>query len=197
MAYATRFGANILTAARRLHDERSVAEAAGDSTHRYTSALLCKYQNQAIRDIIRELYLQYGNKLVTVLPEMIVESGDITLSSGLGNLPAECWVVLEAAKSDYSLYYTKIDQDVLKVKAARDPLLAPSGSKPAFYQIGLTIQVLPTSVTGPARAFYVRQPADVATDGSTEVPLANVWDGEIVRRMVEFGLADAKSSIAL
>lgn len=197
MAYSPRFGANILHAARKLHDNRAVAEASGDGTLRYSSAILCQYQNLAIRDIIREQYLQHQEKLIKVMPEMVIESADITLSSGLGTLPTDCWVVLEAAKSDYSIYYTKIDQDVLKVKASRDPLLAPSSSKPAFYQIGLQIQVLPTSVTGPARAFYVRQPADVATDAAGEVPLANVWDGEIVRRMVQYGLADAKSSIAV
>lgn len=197
MAYSTRFGANIMTAARRLHDARTAPESSADSTNRYTSDLLRQYQNTAIRDIIREQYLQFKNKLMQILPEMVFESADITLSSGLGTLPTDCWVVLEACKSDYSVYYTKIDQDVLKVKASRDVMLAPSASKPAFFQTGLSIQVLPTSVTGPAHAFYVRQPADVALDSTGEVPIANVWDGEIVRRMVEYGLADAKSSIAI
>lgn len=197
MAYSTRFGANILTAARRLHDERTAAESTGDSEKRYTSDLLRQYENMSIRDIVRENYLQFGPKLRMVMPEMVLESTDITLTSGNGTLPLDCWIVLEAAKSDYSLYYTKIDQDVLKVRAVRDPLLAFSASKPAFYQIGLSMQVLPTTVTGPARAFYVKTPVDVLLDATGEVPLANVWDGEIVRKMVEYGLADAKSSIAI
>ena len=54
MAYSTRFGANILTAAQRLHDNRTVAESSGDGASRYTSDLLRRYQNTAIKDIIRD-----------------------------------------------------------------------------------------------------------------------------------------------
>jgi hypothetical protein len=200
MAYSTRFGANIITAARRLHDNRTYAESNSgtyDVGMRYSSDILRQYQNMAIKDIIRDLYQKFLDKVDHVIPEMISESADITLTAGLGDLPTGTWIVLEAAKSDYSLYYTKIDANPLKVRASRDPLLTPSASKPVFYQIGLKIQVLPTSVTGPAHTWSLMVPADTALDSAGEVQLATVWDGEIVRRMVDYGLQDAKSAVAI
>ena len=85
----------------------------------------------------------------------------------------------------------------MKIKTARDPMLTPTAGHPVFYQIGLTIQVLPTSVTGPARTWALMVPPDTALDAAGEVALAAVWDSEIVKRMVDYGLQDAKTSIAV
>jgi hypothetical protein len=197
MAYSTRFGANILTAARRLHDNRSVAESSGDGDSRYTSDLLRRYQNTAIKDVIRDLYTQYHDKVDQVIPEMVSESGNIALVAGLGTLQDGTWIVLEAAKSDYSLYYTKIDRNPMKIKTARDPMLTPTALHPVFYQIGLTIQVLPTTVTGPCHTWALMVPPDTLLDATGEVALASVWDSEIVKRMVDYGIQDAKTSIAV
>jgi hypothetical protein len=197
MAYSTRFGANILTAAQRLHDNRTVAESSGDGASRYTSDLLRRYQNTAIKDIIRDLYTQYHEKVDQVIPEMVSESGDIALVAGLGTLQAGTWIVLEAAKSDYTLYYNKIDRNPMKIKTGRDPMLTPTAGHPVFYQIGLTIQVLPTTVAGPAHTWALMVPPDTALDVAGEVALAAVWDSEIVKRMVDYGLQDAKTSIAV
>jgi len=197
MAYSTRFAANIITAARRLHDNRTVAEASGDGVLRYSSDLLRQYQNTAQKDIVRDLYQKYGDKVSSIIPEMVIESGNITLTTGLGTLPAGTWIVLETSSSDWATYYTKIDANPLKVRAGRDSLLTPSAGKPLFYQIGLTIQILPTSVAGPVHTWSLTVPVDTAVDAAGEVALATVWDAEIVRRMVDYGLQDAKSAVAI
>jgi hypothetical protein len=192
-----RFDANIVTAAKRLHDNRATAHLADESAMRYTEALLVAYQNQAIRDTIRDTYLQHGDRFDRIMPEMSSESTDVTLTSGVGNVPTDCWIVLEAAKSDYSIYYTRIDVNPLKVKANRDALMLPSNSRPVFYQAGRTIVVLPTTVTGPARLWYIQQPQDMTVANATDIPISPMWDGQIIERMVAFGLADAKSSVAI
>lgn len=198
MAYSPRFAANIITAARRLHDNRTVAESSGDGTLRYSSDLLRQYQNMAIRDLVKDLYLQHGANVDSVIPELVSESGDITLTNNAGNMPADGWIILEASKNDYTLYYEKIDTNPLKVKNNRDPLIQPTASRPYFYQVGKTLQVLPvTPNLGPARIWYLQTPADTALDSVGEVALLPVWDGEIVNRMFAFGIADAKTSLAL
>ena len=198
MAYSPRFGANIITAARRLHDYRAVAESSGDGALRYTSDLLRQYQNMAIKDLIRETYVAARDQVDKILPEMVSESADITLSGGgVGTLPTGVWIVLEAAKSDYSIYYQKIDQNPLKVRANRDALMVPSATKPFWYQIGTTIQILPTNVTGPIHVWALSVPPDTVLDTAGEIPISSAWDADIVRRMVEYGVQDAKSSIAI
>lgn len=199
MADVSRFDKNITTVGVRLHDNRVQADGdSGESTFRYSKTLLTKYENQAIRDTIRETYLKYGDKFDSVMPEMTSESTDITLATGVGTLPADCWIVLECAKNDYSWYAHRIKENNLKVKAGKDAMLpANVVTRPVFYQTGLTIVVLPTSITGPARIWYIQQPQDLAIGAGTVIPISPMWDGEIVERMVAMGLADAKSSIAV
>lgn len=197
-----RFDRNCILIANRLHDPRTAVS--GDpleSSMRYPIALLVKYQNFAIRDVIRDLYKQYGPKnFDKIMPEMQSESGDITLASGLGDFSVsqpDCWIVLEVSKNDYSWYATRIDMDTLKVKAGRDPMLTPSLTHPVFYQLGTKIQVLPTGITGPAHMWYIQQPVDMTVANSTDIPYSPAWDTEIIERAVAMGVSDAKSAIAL
>lgn len=194
-----RFDANIVTAGNRLHDNRTLATADPlETTLRYSATLLTKYQNAAIRATIRDAYLRDPENFALVMPEMIGISGTIALTSGVGTLPTDCWVVLEVSKSDYTWYAWRIRDNRLKVLAGRDGMIQPTATKPAFYQTATTIVVLPTSITGVnAVISYVKLLADMTINNSTDIPISTYWDEEIVERMVAMGNADAKSSIAL
>lgn len=194
----TRFDKNITTAAVRLHDNRVQAEGdPNESTLRYSKVILAKYENQAIRDTIKDAYLKYGDRFDLVMPEMTKESDNITLTSGVGTLPTDCWIVQECSKSDYSWYAQRLRLSPLKAKAGKDAMQPVSESKPRFYQTGTQIIVLPTTITGPAHIWYILQPQDLTPGGSTEISISPFWDGEIVERMIAMGIADAKSSIAI
>lgn len=194
-----RFDANIILAAKRLHDNRTAASSdPSESTFRYSQTLLTQYQNYAIRDMVKETYLKYGDKFDSVMPEMTSESGDIPITNGVGTVPTDCWIVLEASKSDYTLYSTKIVENNLKVKAGRDAMIQPTSTRPGFYQTGRTIVILPLTITGVNfRIWYIQQPADMVAGNTTEIPVSPMWDGEIVERMVAMGVADAKTSVAV
>jgi hypothetical protein len=194
----SRFDANIITAAIRLHDPRTTAHLdSNETTLRYSETALVKYQNVAIRDTIKDVYLNHTPDFDSIMPEMTSESADIAVNSGIIIVPSDCWIVLECAKSDYTWYARRIARNTMKVKAGRDALLIASASKPLFYQTGRTVVVLPLTITSVnARLWYIQQPSDMTAGNATDIPISPMWDGEIVERMVAMGTADAKSSIA-
>lgn len=198
---ATRFDANIVSAARRLHDRRTAAHLDSlETSLRYSETLLVSYQNRAIRDVIKETYQTAGDAFSAIMPEMIKVSPATNVTNGVITNPADAWIIMEIAKSDYSWYATRITHNILKVLAGRDAMLAPTVSKPAFYQTSTQTLIIPLSITGvQAVISYIPQPSDmVAGSGQTsDIPISPVWDGEIVDRMVAMGTADAKSSLAL
>lgn len=203
---ATRFDSNILMAARRLHDERSDATSGGDGNLRFTSALLVKYENQAIRDITKEQYLKFLDNFRSVMPEMVKLSAAITptyvASIGEAVVPTDCWIALEVAKSDLSLYYNYFTKDPLKVQVGRDPFVVPTTTKPFWTQETKTDGTRIVKTFGPTagdvKIYYVVQMTDmIAGAGQTvDIPLSPVWDGEIIERMVAFGLADSSHPLA-
>ena len=199
MADTSRFDKNITTAAVRLHDPRTMAVGdPAEASYRYSLALLSKYQNFAIRDTVREAYLKFGDGFEQVMPEMVNDYADVTITDGVGNLPLDAWIVLEVAKTDYSWYAWRVRENVLKVLCGRDAMLQPTLTKPAFYQTGLQIRLLPNTLSGlNVRLWYIRQPADITAGPAAVIPVSPMWDGEIVARMVQMGIADAKSSIAV
>jgi hypothetical protein len=172
-----RFAANILKAALRLHDQRTDPTALGDDGMRYSSALLSSYQNQAIRDLIKDTYASIGDKIDGLMPEIVSEVNGVVLTNGNGPLPSNVWLVLEAGADDYSWYGWKIQSNPLKVKTSRDALVTPTLLKPAWYQKGRYIQFLPTTRTGPVSVWAIENPADISLASTTDFNYVDIITG--------------------
>jgi len=156
------------------------------------------YQNTAIRDTIKDAYLKSGDAFGSVMPEMVKTAQDLVITAGVFNNPTDAWIILEVAAEDDGWYATRIVKNLLKVKAGRDAMLNPTAAHPAFYQTALTTVILPASITGEdAIISYIPQLDDMVAGDTLDIPLSPYWDGEIVERMVQMGLADAKSSVAI
>jgi hypothetical protein len=195
-----RFNANILTAAKRLHDRRTATSADPlESELRYSIALMTAYQNRAIKDIVQDVYLKYLDQMHLVMPEMLAVSAALTLTTGAVAAPTDCWIILECAKSDFTVYFHLLGTDArLLSLGGKHPHITPSATNPYFYQENVSgVRTLKTLglTTGDVKVFYVAVPADIAVDGASDIPLNPIWDGSIVNKMVEFGLRDAGSSI--
>jgi hypothetical protein len=195
-----RFDANVIAAARRLHDKRTDATSSGDTGMRYTSALLAAYQNNAIRDIVRDTYKALGPGIKTAMPEMLSLKEGAQPSSGIVSISTTTWMVLEVQNSAKTVrpFQPLGNADFLTVRSGFHPIIKPSATVPYFTQIGQKLYLL--GLTGSdVDIVAVRNHVDIVPGQSTgdDIQLAPMWDSEIIERMAAFGLADAKSSIAV
>ena len=87
----TQFNLNILSAARKLKDARTTADASSDTGKRYSSALLSDYQNRAVRDLLTETYAKLGADFGSAIPEYMKTSGALSLVSGSVAKPSDAW----------------------------------------------------------------------------------------------------------
>ena len=162
----TRFNNNILEAARRLKDKRTMPDASDDTGKRYTSAILSIYENRAVRDIVKENFKQLGPKFGTILPEFVKTSDAFVIpTSGLITKAADQWFFLELATSDGLVRFSRIEEDVLKVSGGLDKLVTPTYARPMFYEEGLFAKVRPPTSNGldnwTAVARYIVVPQDI------------------------------------
>jgi hypothetical protein len=157
----TRFNNVILAAARRLQDGRS---SAGSDGVRYTSALMAEYANRALREIGRGLWERYGEKVAEAAPELVKESGALTLSAaGVVALPADVLAVLEVAEADYGLTLFRVPQSrILSVKAGKDGAIVPSVTRPVWWIEGTDLHVLPVTYQETVVVRYVMEHTDIA-----------------------------------
>jgi hypothetical protein len=153
----TRFNTNIIVAAQRLKSPRTDATTTGDVTGaRYTSVLLSRYQNRAIREIILKKIEELGERFASVLPEYVATSGAITTpSSGIFTKNADVISFLELVSS--SIVFQRVSVDVLKIAMGQDYVYRDGGQ---FYEEGRQVKLIPatqTTVTGR----YVKQHIDI------------------------------------
>lgn len=131
----TNLNAIILAAARKLKDQRSSAGAGDDSGKRYVSALLTEYANRAVRDLIRELFEVYRERIGDVLPEYMKTSGTLSLTNGVVTPPPDLWYAMDLVKSDRTVKFHKLESEQVEtVWSGQDKLIVPSATRPVFWQ---------------------------------------------------------------
>lgn len=160
----TRFNTNIVTAARRLQNQRTTAAATGDDGGRYSSALLSDYQNRGIRNLLQELYAKLGMGFGDAIPEMMRNSNIIPMTAGRFTKPLDAYHVMELVRSDYSTKFYKLPDDrIEQVKAGRAPDITPTVNRPVFWEQGDIIYTLPASVSAwSVIARYIRVHQDIS-----------------------------------
>jgi hypothetical protein len=163
----TRFNSNILAAARRLKDERSSASPTDDTGHVFSSALLSEYENRSVRDVLKKVYDDLGEKAFgNVFPEYMLTSGALNLSAGALVKPADCWHVVDLVKSDLSVKFHKLkSSEIEDVRAAQNGVIVPSATRPVFWEEAASIYTLGL-VNATVIARYIKTHPDlvVSTD---------------------------------
>lgn len=155
-----RFNANILTAAARLQDRRTDPTSAGDAGMTFISSRLAGYQNEAIRDMVLEMYKSLGSKIVDVIPELVKESSVLTLVGGEVAKPSDAWMFLDLRTDDELIVFTKLTKEIGRVKAGKT-ILNPDDD-PVFWESDGKLFVLPVDYAGAeVLGYYVVTPEDI------------------------------------
>jgi len=159
----TKFNTNIINAARSLKDRRTNPSAAGDTGMRYTSALLAYYQNKAVRAFIAEQLAALGvTAFCEKFPELVKTSDVLTVASGKVAKPSDALWVLSVAKSDYTLWYDRVEEnDVVSVQTGRNAMVVPSASRPVFWDQAGYVNTLGLT-SGNIVCRYIVSPNDLA-----------------------------------
>jgi len=161
----SRFNANIIEAANRLQDARTDALASGDTNMRFTSAQLQRYQNRAVKDLVRDTFLQLGRKgFAELMPELVRESGVLTLASNEVALPSDAWHFLDlrgTGTSPNNQSFTFVDdKDVSKIRAGRD-LISPSSTRPVVFEKDGKLVTIGCGATATVQGRYIAIPDDI------------------------------------
>lgn len=190
-----RFNKNIIECSRLLSDERTDATAAGDTGKTYKSVVLSGYQNRAIRQLIRETYYPDGInpnplKMQTDLPEYVREATGTLSSGGLGKAE-DVWQVMEMVTVGGVVFH-KLVSDILRIKVGADRNRVPSANNPYFYEEGRGVRTLGVT-SGDVLMRVIMQHQDIApanTGDVADLTIADIHDVYIVRKMLEFAMAD-------
>jgi hypothetical protein len=201
----TRFNNNILQMSRRLNDPRTDASSSGDTGAVYTSAILAGYQNQAIRNLIKDQFLKVGELgIAAVFPELVRLSSALTLTTsgtqGSVAVPSDCWLVITLRNSGATKEFRKVIDihDLNRMVTGEHAFLNPTAARPYFFELSGSIYTRGI-YSGDVVAIYLQSPADVVVTtgaGGTDISLNAIWDGEIVDRAVAIAVADMKHAIA-
>lgn len=190
----TKLNAIILAAARLLKTPRTDPTA---DVNPYTSALLTEYANRAIRDLLLDNFIKLGiDAFSEAFPEYMKTTGAaLVLTSGKTSKPTDAFQVVNLYNT---VNFLRLEQkDVVEVKLGVHPIIIPSAVMPVFYQEGEDIYTLGLT-TGSVYARYIEVPADatpVTGTGGTDIKLNNYWHSEVISRIVNMGLADAKKAV--
>lgn len=158
----TKLNSLIVEAARRLKDQRSTAASSDDTGKVYNSAVLTGYANRAVRELLRELFEQYGEKFGDLVPEYMRTSSALTLAAGVTAQPADAWFVLNLVKSDRTVKFHKVPSNIVEdVRSGEHGTIVPSLTRPVFWQEGGSIYTLGVT-TGDVIGRYVRVHPDLS-----------------------------------
>jgi hypothetical protein len=150
----TRFNANIIEAAARLQAARTSAGVDGDigAAAKWNSALLTRYQNRAIRDLLKETLQSAGPRgFAEAIPEYMKTSSVLTLIGGIVAKPLDSFFIVELSRSDHSINFYRIPQDQIEtVRSGLNANIVPSATHPVFWEESGNIYTLglPASVLG-------------------------------------------------
>jgi len=145
----TKFNKLIREVARRLQEPQSAHAdyLAGTAYDRYSVALVAGYLNDAIREEIEALFMQYGERFPDLVPEMTKFSGALPLNAGSLLKPSDFLFPLGMVKSDNTIIFRKIKGiNISAALAGIDPDLQGSATEPVFYDEGTYLRTL--GVTG-------------------------------------------------
>ncbi len=110
----------------------------------YTSTLLTRYVNNAVRDLLLENYRSYGDRaFMELFPEYVKTSGVLTLAAGVVQKPTDAFLVLNMKLSDNSVFFTRIKQSVVEdIRSGKEKLIVPSATSPVFWDEAGSIYTL-------------------------------------------------------
>lgn len=141
----TKFNRLIREVARRLQEPQSADSGylAGTAYDRYSVTLIAGYLNDAIREEIASLFMQYGERFPDLVPEMTRFSAALPLVSGALLKPSDFLYPLGMVKSDNTIIYRRIKGiDISAALAGIDPDLQGSATEPVFYDEGAYLRTL-------------------------------------------------------
>ena len=167
MSYTPRFNTNILAVARRVQDARTDATANGK---RYSSALLAFYQNTAIRDLIKEVYVTAKGAFHLIMPEIVKLSSWLPVitqtTHGTADMPVEAWLFLDLAdNASPARTYPQLTQNVARALSALDPAI--DATHPAYSQAGRKLLTFGVVSSISVRGRYIQQIADISPSYGT------------------------------
>lgn len=153
----------ILQASRKVQEYRTSAASTDDTGRRWLSSNWTDYTNRAIRDFLKEKFIQYGPKAFGELfPDYMKQSGSLTVVSGSVVKPSDSFIVTDLWMADNSATFFRIPQDLVAgVVGGFDRSIVPSTSNPCFYEEGGYIKTLGLT-SGSVYARYIKSHADLA-----------------------------------
>jgi len=155
----TNFNIIVLNLARLLKTPRLLAT---DDVQPYTSAYLTQKVNEAVRDFLKEKFLEYGpERFETMFPEYVKESGALT-NNGMVIKPVDAFLVLGVRNAGLPSvsFYPVPPNDIEDVKAGTNRMIVPSATKPVFWEENGVI-VTAGIASGSAYVRYISTPTDI------------------------------------
>ena len=143
----------------------------------YTSAMLARYANRAIREfLIEKLVTLTPFQFAEAYPEYVKESGALTLAGGVVAKPTDAIYILDVRQT--TTRFSRIQQkDVESIITGINRIMVPSATKPFFWEDGGNINTLGvTSGNITARYIVVHQDISPIT-GSTSSGTSNSGSG--------------------
>src|SRR5208283_6110766 len=111
----TFFNNNILNFFAKMQDSRTDPSAAGDTGHRYTSAMATLYQNNSVRALLLDKFQKYGDEAFeTIFSDYIKTGSQLTLASGIVASPLDSFIVLELKDSSGTVKFRKLEQKLVQ-----------------------------------------------------------------------------------
>jgi hypothetical protein len=193
-----RFQANIIIASRRLQDGRTIETISEDTGKRWTLAELEDYQNRAIRNLIRDTFNELGEAFGSKLPELVATAGSTAIVGGSFARPAGAFRVISARTATGSTLLRMLppNENPDKVRTGKS-VIHPGLTNPYFYEEGDKVFVLPSSFAVNVFPRYIQAWVSMVLSDDPDdpdLPFSEVWDGEIVDRMVQLAQVDSSKA---
>jgi hypothetical protein len=134
----TKFNSILMDVATRLKSPRAYATYDVDlngNASVYTSALLTKHINRAIRDLLKEKYESMGDAVfMESFPEYVRTSGVLTLAAGVVAKPVDAFMVVGMSVSTYAVKFDHVKQTIVDdIRTGREKQIVPSATRPVFW----------------------------------------------------------------
>jgi hypothetical protein len=133
-----KFNTILIDVAQRLKSPRAYATDNVDvngNTSTYSSSMLAKHINRAIRDLLLDKYNTLGEiGFAEMFPEYIKTSGALTLAAGLAAKPVDAFIVTGLRLSDDTVKFDRIKPVMVEdIKTSREKQIIPSATRPVFW----------------------------------------------------------------
>ena len=167
------FNGLIITASQRLKDARTDPTVNGDIGRRYSSSLLQKYANQAVRDLLLAQLNASSDKFSADFSDYVKPGNQLALTQtttggvtyGIVPTPAEAFLVISLQTTAGVKFRHLKATEIQDVKLGVDGLIVPSATNPVFWEENGSIWTLGV-VTGNVIPRYVRTHQDITVSTS-------------------------------